>query len=97
MLRAFGANNVKVLNGGLPLWIREEYGVESGPEVINENLSEETETSYDYELDEKQVVDLEFMHLMASSLKHKMVFNQIIDARPQGRYDGILDEPRPGI
>ncbi len=86
MFRVFGHYNVCILNGGLPLWARENYPLNSGmpcaidPGVFNGGFR------VDLVLDLKEV---------KSSIEKAGV--QILDARPAERFSGKMEEPRAGM
>lgn len=85
MLRAFGFTQVKILNGGFPAWLAAGYAIEKG--------SVETEHKvFDLTLDDNAVVDAAQV-LDASTSKS----TQIIDARSEGRFNGVDPEPRAGL
>ncbi len=84
-LQYYGANDVLILEGGLPAWSAAGLPVESGeahptPAVFTPHVNEAVVRSYD------QVRDA----LAAHS-------TQVLDARPAGRFAGKDPEPRPGI
>lgn len=86
-LKAFGHPNVAVLDGGLPQWLREGGEVESGEPAAAAPLPEESWT-----LTESMVWDLS---RMTANLHNSEA--QIVDARPAGRFAGIVPEPREGM
>ncbi len=84
-LRAFGAEDVAILDGGLPQWRREGRPIESGdahprPRSFTPRLNRAFVASLD---DERRT-------LAAGSA-------QVVDARPADRFDGRAPEPRPGV
>ncbi|MDX1350490.1 MAG: sulfurtransferase [Putridiphycobacter sp.] len=86
LFRTMGHNEVYVLNGGLPDWQRKKYPIGK--------LSLELPNTSQYTA-----------HFKAGSVKYYAdiirLLNQndacIIDARSEGRFTGILPEPRPNL
>lgn len=82
--RAFGAQDVKILEGGLPKWLAEDRPVESGP-------SRRPAAVFTPRLDRSVVADIAHMEkAMGSS-------TQILDARAAARFTGEAPEPRPNL
>jgi thiosulfate/3-mercaptopyruvate sulfurtransferase len=84
MLKAFGAENVSLLDGGLHAWIDAGLPTDAGavqrtPAVFQANLNQQAVRDF------AQIQDL-----IAGR-------GQILDARSAGRFAGALPEPRPGI
>jgi thiosulfate/3-mercaptopyruvate sulfurtransferase len=84
-LRVMGANNVYVLDGGLPKWKAEGRPVEPGD-------TPRTPRKFEAELDASRVATTDDVQL---ALTRKSA--QVIDARPADRFRGQAPEPRPGI
>jgi thiosulfate/3-mercaptopyruvate sulfurtransferase len=84
MLRAFGAREVYILDGGLHAWIEAGLPVESGHVKREETMFRAT-FSPDAVKDFAQI-----RHMIAEH-------GQILDARSSGRFTGASPEPRPGI
>ena len=86
MFKVFGRDNVHVLDGGLKSWLAESGPTESGeiPMYVDEN--QENDTDYQYIKQPKWVATLE---------EALQIPEDIIDARPTGRFDGTQPEPRP--
>jgi len=85
MLRAYGADEVRILEGGLPQWIKEGRLLEKGdakptPRVFTPRLDESFVASLD-----------EVRQALASGSA------QVVDARPADRFRGEAPEPRPGL
>ncbi len=84
-LRAFGAKDVFILEGGLPKWMHEGRPVEGGqanpkPAVFTPRLNP------------SMVAGLaEVKAALASGSA------QVVDARPADRFQGRAPEPRPGL
>jgi thiosulfate/3-mercaptopyruvate sulfurtransferase len=84
MLRIFGAQNVYILDGGLPAWIASGLPTESGPVP-------RSPTTFHARLQREAVVSL-------SQLKEQLAkHQQILDARSAARFNGTAPEPRPGL
>ena len=85
MLRAYGVEDIRILQGGLPKWVHEGRPLESGPA----NPKPRTFTP---RLNP---------HFVASLDKVREVLNtgaaQVVDARPGDRFRGEAPEPRPGL
>ncbi len=85
MLRAYGVEEVRILEGGLPKWIREGRPLETGeahpkPRKFTPRLDATVVASLDKVRDS-----------LASGAA------QIVDARPADRFRGDTPEPRPGL
>ena len=84
MFRVMGHDRISVLNGGLPGWIAAGH-------AVTDNLTEPEPRSFRATLQP---------HLLAS---HRDIFNArerdraIVDARPEGRFKGMVEEPRAGL
>jgi thiosulfate/3-mercaptopyruvate sulfurtransferase len=85
MLNVFGAHEVAILDGGFAKWQAEGRAIESGkPVVRHRHFTAWQDNSLVRTLD--QIVD---------NLKSKA--EQILDARPAGRFTGSEPEPRAGL
>lgn len=84
MFRAFGHQNVAVLDGGLPKWQREGLPVETGTPT--------------YEPKDYKAVDpshsIRTMEQVDDALGKGI---QIVDARATSRFEGLQPEPRPRL
>ena len=85
MFKAFGHNNVSLLNGGFPAWLDSDGAVSN---TINELKS----TTYKAKLNKLLIADYNQVLENLSNQKY-----QILDARSPDRFSGINEEPRPGI
>ena len=96
LFRLFGANNVRILNGGLLKWKAEGRPVES-EEVPREvfPLDPDTADSYAYSKDLSQIVDLKYVHSIVPTLGTKDLY--LLDARPAEKFNGTSPETRPGL
>jgi thiosulfate/3-mercaptopyruvate sulfurtransferase len=84
MLRAFGVQNVHVLDGGLRAWMEGGYPADSGP-VRREPAKFHAELSHEAVKDFTQIQRMIAEHA------------QILDARSAARFNGTAPEPRPGL
>lgn len=83
--RSFGHNNICVLNGGLPAWIKDGHEVNTNPpQPIPPAPFTATAQSH-------MVCDIEHVKQAVKS------GTMILDARPANRYSGETAEPRPGM
>jgi thiosulfate/3-mercaptopyruvate sulfurtransferase len=85
-LKAFGHDNVAVLDGGLPAWIQAGF-----PTTSEKNFTPKPETTYKTTLQPNLVKSLEQIHQALAA------DTQILDARPAPRFNGQTPEPRPGL
>ena len=85
MLKVFGAHEVAILDGGFAKWQAEGRAVESGkPVVRHRHFTVWQDSSLVRTLDQ-----------MVENLKTKA--EQVLDARPAGRFTGSDPEPRAGL
>ncbi|HGW4083089.1 TPA: 3-mercaptopyruvate sulfurtransferase [Klebsiella michiganensis] len=85
MLRTFGVEKVSIVAGGLEGWRRDGLPLEQG-------LPELPEGDFDGRVDPlaiKRLTDVLLVSHEGSA--------QIVDARPAGRFNGQVAEPRPGL
>ena len=85
MFRAFGHDNVAILNGGFPKWLREERATESG-------APQPPPARFDARLDPGMVKD--FDQVLANIESREA---QVIDARGSPRFTASVPEPRAGL
>ena len=85
MLRAFGARDVVILDGGLPKWKAENRPLEDG-EVRR------AATHFNARLDNTIVATMSDVQRALETGA-----TQILDARPAERFRGEAPEPRPGL
>ncbi len=86
MFKAFGARDVKLLEGGFPKWQSEGHPVEGGPQ------SPRPRRSFTARFDATTVADLGDIRRTLQSGDA-----QVIDARPADRFRGEAPEPRAGV
>ncbi|EME8415860.1 TPA: 3-mercaptopyruvate sulfurtransferase [Klebsiella oxytoca] len=85
MLRAFGVEKVSIVAGGLEGWRRDGLPLEQGlPELPEGDFDGRVEP-----LAIKRLTDVLLVSHEGSA--------QIVDARPAGRFNGQVAEPRPGL
>jgi thiosulfate/3-mercaptopyruvate sulfurtransferase len=85
MLRAMGAKDVRVLDGGLPKWLAEGRSVETGPVAPAEA------TTFRPGLHPELIADLEAVRAALRA------GDQVLDARAADRFAGRAPEPRAGL
>ena len=85
-LRAFGAQNALILEGGFPLWKQEGRPVEVGPPRSRPSRH------FTARFDSSAVAGV---HDVRSALESGAA--QVVDARPADRFRGETPEPRPGV
>jgi thiosulfate/3-mercaptopyruvate sulfurtransferase len=85
MFRAFGHEQVAVLDGGFPRWKAERRPVESGARTPRPAL-------FRASLRPELVADLDHMRENLETRSH-----QVVDARSVGRFVGTEAEPGPGL
>jgi thiosulfate/3-mercaptopyruvate sulfurtransferase len=83
--RVFGAENVLVLDGGLPKWKAEGRATETGPVT-------RAARTFKAKLNSAMVANVD---TVKAALADKSA--QIVDARPADRFRGEAPEPRPGL
>jgi thiosulfate/3-mercaptopyruvate sulfurtransferase len=84
-LRAFGVSDVKILEGGLPKWIKEGHPLEEG-------AAERQPRHFSARLDHSFVASLDDVRRALASETA-----QVVDARPAERFRGEAPEPRAGL
>lgn len=86
MFQTMGHDNVFVLDGGLPEWLKNEFPVSNS---MNDTYSKGNFNGY------KRNTSIKDFHFMKTYALICTV--QVIDARSKGRFDGNAPEPREGI
>lgn len=86
MFRLFGHENVYVLDGGLLSWVASGFKTVSGPADAPARGMFEASLRKDLLVDKEQTLN---------NLDHPEFL--MIDARPAGRFQGLMPEPRPGM
>ncbi len=85
MLRAFGARDVAILDGGLPKWKAEDRPLEDGETI-------RAPAHFNARLDHGVIAS---MTDVQKALGENSA--QVLDARPAERFRGEVAEPRPGL
>lgn len=86
MFRAFGHQKVYVLEGGLADWKRQGFKIENGP-VDSPDAAQFAATP-----NPELIVSMEDLQ---QNLETQEIM--VLDARPAGRFNGSMPEPRPGM
>ena len=84
-LRAYGVEDVRILEGGLPKWIHEGRPLETGEARPNPRV-------FTPRLDESFIASLNEVRAALADGSA-----QVVDARPADRFRGEVPEPRPGL
>jgi thiosulfate/3-mercaptopyruvate sulfurtransferase len=84
-LRAYGVEDVRILTGGLPKWIKEGRPLETGD-------AHPKPRAFTPRLEDHFVASLEEVRAALASGSA-----QVVDARPAERFRGAVPEPRPGV
>lgn len=85
MFVTFGAQNVRVLDGGLPAWLAAGYETTDAPSTSDTSRFEAS-------FDTQKIVTLYEMREQVAANE-----TQILDARGKARFLGTQAEPRPGM
>lgn len=85
LFRVMGAKDVRILEGGLDGWKRDGRPLTDEPTKIAPNV-------FNTDFDASRVASLADMRGIVDSGAE-----QIADARPSGRFEGVDPEPRPGL
>jgi thiosulfate/3-mercaptopyruvate sulfurtransferase len=83
--QVFGAEDVRILEGGLPKWIAEGRALAQGPATA-------TPRKFSARFDPGVIADV---GLIREVLDNRSA--QVVDARPSDRFGGQAPEPRPGV
>jgi len=86
MFKTMGHSNIKVLDGGLPEWIKHGYAT-----VAMQNASYSS-GNFESRFDAKQVTDFNFIK---SNIENKKAL--VIDARSSERFHALVPEPRADL
>ena len=86
MFKAMGHNNVAVLDGGLPEWVRNGYAIEDIEVAIYQAGNFTSDPVHDLKWD---------MHDVLQNIEAKTAI--VVDARSAGRFNGTAPEPREGL
>jgi len=97
MLRYFGAEHVRILNGGLKKWLAEKRPLYSGDYVPGKGLPDGGDYNYKAVNPKMLVMDINQVHRQAYYIHHGATDAQILDARAPPRFNGEVPEPRAGL
>lgn len=86
LFRLFGHKNVYVLEGGLQSWIVRGYPTEEGTADIPAPTEYHAHLRADLIVTRNDLMD----NLVTGQMR-------VLDARPEGRFEGTMPEPRPGM
>lgn len=86
MFKVMGHQNIAVLNGGLPEWIRQGY------ETVKHKENKIKPGDFKAKFNPEMVKDYDFVSSNVSLQQ-----SVLIDARSPGRFEGIAPEPREGL
>lgn len=88
MLRYYGAKDVRIMNGGLQKWIREDRPVYQGKYQpgSGRNLDSKQDYSYEIENEDLNVKDIEKIHRIAYYTLNDASNWQIVDTRPSDQF-----------
>ncbi|NLR93719.1 sulfurtransferase [Flammeovirga agarivorans] len=87
MFKTMGYNNISVLNGGLDAWIDKGFPTEAigTSQVFDKG-------NFKASFNKNAVVDAKYVYENVNKST-----DQVIDARGKQRFDGTVEEPRPGM
>lgn len=97
MFRYFGADNVRILNGGLKKWVAESNPTESGYQDKHGSGSHDGDFGYQVKDASSCILDIKEMHTLAGQLYNEDFSTQVLDARGSARFNAEVPEPRPGV
>ncbi len=86
LFRLFGHENVYVLDGGLGAWVTKGFPLASGPA--------EPPVPTDFKAKLRSGLIVSRNDLMDNLITGRL---RVLDARPEGRFQGTMAEPRPGM
>ena len=96
MLRFFGAQNVRVLNGGLKKWKIDGLETVGGPQEEHLEVGGE-DPGFVIRNPEQVIMNIDTMYKAAFHITRSLSKEQIVDARSSARFTCQVDEPRPGL
>ncbi|ORX98477.1 Rhodanese-like protein [Basidiobolus meristosporus CBS 931.73] len=85
--KAFGHDNIAILDGGLPKWLQEGRPVEAGQVDVEPKV-------YKPKFQPQLVRN---MQQVVQNIEKGADGELVIDARPRGRFNGVDPEPRAGL
>jgi thiosulfate/3-mercaptopyruvate sulfurtransferase len=97
-LKVLGGKQVKLLDGGLPVWLAENRKIESGPVANHPKPNAPGTWAKLTQPMLSQVIKVETVEKFAeNALNNKENATQLVDARPKNRFLAIDPEPRAGL
>jgi len=98
IFRLHGAQNVKVLNGGLVKWKSEGHSTEKGDSPVVVYPSDpDKEDSYDYKRNPEMLVNVDYINSVIPELTSGKGDIFLIDTRPSENFNGTKPEPIEGM
>lgn len=97
MFRFFGAQNVRILNGGLKKWNLESRPLVGGEQKMYSQPNDEGHNSWHVVKEDNVIMDIDYMHKLAFYKLRDQGNLHIVDARAQARFLGEVPEPRKGV
>ena len=97
--KVYGFDNVYVLNGGFPKWVKEALPVEKGDDFTVKNLKRQKplDSDFDYKPDKSKVINMDQVLELSLKKQRKLVEEYIIDCRSAPRFRAEVEEPRPTL
>ena len=96
--KVFGHERISIMNGGLPKWIREGRPIESSSSSSSIDSGVSLKTTYKVNYRPELVKNFEdIIETIRQHDQTGMAEALILDARPQERFEGKVDEPRQGL
>ena len=86
LFKAFGHNNIAVLDGGLPEWIKAKYNTDTAQETVSIHGNFEAKYNSKY---------FKFFKDIQGTITNDN--DMILDARSSDRFNGSVKEPRKGL
>ena len=87
IFKSFGVENVFILDGGLPKWLKENK-----PSTTEYRATPEIPSAVNFSFNSQNVCSLE---LVKQNILTKQFI--VVDARAAERFSGLVPEPRPGV
>jgi thiosulfate/3-mercaptopyruvate sulfurtransferase len=102
MLKYYGAERVRILNGGLKKWLEEGKPTAEGvPQEKDPKYVQHRYKGYNYSIKNPEICVLQikeiWQHAQQLYDKGKDYEIQMLDARPEARFYGKAPEPRKGV
>lgn len=98
MFRFFGAENVRILNGGMKKWLSEKRDVYTlGGYSPGFGLPKDGDFNYKVVNQDLVITDINKIHQTAYYIFNKATDSLILDARSPARFNAEVAEPRAGV